>query len=146
MKIRRGTSSCCSYLWPYRDKRSKSLSISHTTKRLISLVKSQSCSSSLLLASQCMTKQLPHPTINEQTIPLSSSLETLFSSVSTRECVCHDRNSGNLNHFILFSFNRISILIKKSSKFSVMSVHHHHQSHVFVVVIHELILVIRQVN
>ncbi|CAF4827248.1 unnamed protein product [Rotaria sp. Silwood1] len=88
---RRRTSSCCSCLCHYCDERSKSLSISHTTIPLISLVKSQSCPSSLLFTSECVEKS-SHQVINGQTIPLSSSLETLLSSVSTRECVCHDRN------------------------------------------------------
>ncbi len=29
-----------------------------------------------------------------KSIPLSGSLETLFSAVSTRECVCHEKNLG----------------------------------------------------
>jgi hypothetical protein len=56
--------------------RSNSLSILPST----SLIKSQSCPSSLLFTSE-------HP------IPLSTSLETLFSSVSTRYCICHETNS-----------------------------------------------------
>ncbi|CAF3929382.1 unnamed protein product, partial [Rotaria sp. Silwood2] len=88
---RRRTSSCCSCLCHYCDERSKSLSISHTIIPSISLVKSQSCPSSLLFTSECVQKS-SNQVINEQTIPLSSSLETLFSSVSTRECICHNRN------------------------------------------------------
>jgi hypothetical protein len=87
--IRRRTSSCCSCLCHFCDERSNSLSIIHTTIPSISLVKSQSCPSSLLFASESITK----PSV-EKTIPISSSLETLFSSISTRECVCHERNLG----------------------------------------------------
>ncbi|CAF3369529.1 unnamed protein product [Rotaria socialis] len=88
---RRRTSSCCSCLCHSCDERSKSLSISHTTLPSASLVKSQSCPSSLLFTSECTPKQSLEVN-NKQKMPLSSSLETLFSSVSTRECACHGRN------------------------------------------------------
>ena len=45
---------------------------------------------------------------NEQTVRLSSSLETLFSSVSTRECVCHERNLGKTLRLVFVSLFRLA--------------------------------------
>ncbi len=86
---RRASSCCCSCLCHYYDERS----IIHTTIPITSLIKSHSCPSSLLFTSESIIKTSDQ-VLNTKTIPLSRSLETLFSSVSTRECVCHDRNSG----------------------------------------------------
>lgn len=104
MVPRRRSTSCCSCLCHYRDKRSNSLSIIHTTIPSASLVKSQSCPTSLLLALDLPSSMKSSPSgrrKTEQTIRLSSSLETLFSSVSTRDCVCHERTLGKIlfNHF-----------------------------------------------
>ena len=83
---RRRTSSFCSCLCHYCDQRSNSLSIIHTTMPSPLLAKSQSCPSLLLATVDASPKMA-----NEQTIRSSSSLETLFSSISTSDCVCHDR-------------------------------------------------------
>jgi hypothetical protein len=91
-----------------------------------------------------MTKPL-HQVINEQTIPISSSLETLCSSVSTMECVCHDRNLGSRKVFSLL-FEKIFKIFKKTYKCRVMNVQHHHRYHVLVVPAHEQILDILQVK
>jgi hypothetical protein len=85
---RRRTSSCCSCLCHYCDERLNSLSIIHST----SLVKFHSCPS-LLFTSESIRKPSDE-VIHTKPIPLSSSLETLFSSISTRECVCHEKNLG----------------------------------------------------
>lgn len=94
LTTRRRTSSCCSCLCHYCDERSNSLSIIHTTIPTVSLVKSHSCPSSLLFTCESLAKTTDQ-VINKNKLPLSSSLETLFSSISTRECVCHERISGN---------------------------------------------------
>jgi len=80
---RRRTSSCCSCLCHYCDEQS----LTDTTIPKISLVKSHSCPSSLLFTSQSIIKSSDQ-VLNTPTVSLSRSLETLFSSVSTRECVC----------------------------------------------------------
>ncbi|CAF1126242.1 unnamed protein product [Adineta steineri] len=54
-------------------------------------LKSQSCPSSLISTSESIIKSTDQ-VINEQTIPISSSLETLLSSVSTRGCICYERH------------------------------------------------------
>ena len=88
---RRRTSSFCSCLCHYCDQRSNSLSIIHTTMPSPLLVKSQSCPSLLLFNIDTSPKAEAPQMTDEQTLRLSSSSETLFSSISTRECVCHDR-------------------------------------------------------
>jgi hypothetical protein len=62
-------------------------------------MKSSSCPSLLLYASECST----HPAMKGHKTCLSSSLETLFSSVSTRDCVCHERNLGKAFVLIIYS-------------------------------------------
>ncbi|CAF3689708.1 unnamed protein product [Adineta steineri] len=86
------TNSCCySCVCQYCIQRSNSLSIIYPTNPSISLVKSQSCPSSLISTSESIMKSSDQ-VINEQTIPISSSLETLLSSVSTRGCICYERH------------------------------------------------------
>lgn len=63
-----------------------------TTLSKASLVKSQSCPSALLFIAESTVK--PADSVLK-TVPLSGSLETLFSSVSNRECVCHEKTLGN---------------------------------------------------
>lgn len=92
--IRRRTSSCCSCLCHYCDVQTNSFSIIQTTLPKSSLIKSQSCPSSLLFTSESIVKPV-NSTLNTKPKPLSGSLETLFSSVSTRECVCHEKTLGN---------------------------------------------------
>ncbi len=62
-------------------------------KTLQSLIKSQS---------------YPSLSIIEQQIPLSSSLETLFSSVSTRDCVCHEQQLTSCEECLTLSCIRCS--------------------------------------
>ena len=78
--IRHRTSSCCSCFCHYCDEQ--------TINPKPLLVKSHSCPSSLLFTSEMMIES------SSKSVPLSGSLETLFSSVSTRECVCHEKNLG----------------------------------------------------
>lgn len=98
MIIRRRNSSSCSCLCHFCDERSNSLSIAHSNIPSIRLVKSQSCPSSLFFTSESIIKSSDQ-VIKEKTIPISSSLETLFSSISTRECICHERNLGKDRFF-----------------------------------------------
>ncbi|CAF0825705.1 unnamed protein product [Adineta steineri] len=87
--IRARANSCCSCLCYYcHEERSNSLLPIHTMSSSNSFIKSPSCPSLLLYSSECSS----HQVIKGHKICLSSSLETLFSSVSTRDCVCHDRN------------------------------------------------------
>ena len=150
---RRRSSSCCSCLCHYCDKRSNSLSIIHTTIPRTSLVKSHSCPTSLLLMDNSSLKSNSNnQTVKkEEILRLSSSLETLFSSISARECVCHERILGkkpNNNEII----TRIHIefvdlvLIQKKIKRPVMNVQHHRQCRVFAVRAHALTSDIRRVR
>ncbi|CAF1069666.1 unnamed protein product [Adineta ricciae] len=87
--IRRRTNSCCSCLCFYCTERSNSVSTIETSSPTITIIKSPSCPSLLQYASEC---PVPHRDIREHRLPQSSSLETLFSSVSTRDCACHEGN------------------------------------------------------
>ncbi|UJR15999.1 hypothetical protein I4U23_002917 [Adineta vaga] len=90
--IRRRTNSFCySCLSYYCNERTNSLSTIQTSTTSMSLIKSLSCPSLIQYASQCSAT---HRVMKEYKIPLSSSLETLFSSVSTQDCVCHEGNLG----------------------------------------------------
>lgn len=92
---RRRTSSCCSCLCHYCDARTGSFSSIQSTLPKPSLVKSQSCPSALLFISESIAKPVDSALNTKKAIPLSGSLETLFSTVSTRECVCHEKTLGN---------------------------------------------------
>ena len=89
--VRRRTNSCCSCLCFYCTERSNSVSAIETSLPTITIIKSPSCPSLLQYASEC---SVPHRVIREHRLPQSSSLETLFSSVSTRDCACHEGNLG----------------------------------------------------
>ena len=139
---RRRTNSCCSCLCHYCNERSSSLSTIDIIMPSVSLMKSLSCPSLLLYTSECPS----HQVMKGYKISLSSSLETLFSSVSTRDCVCHNGDLGKLFLFIRFNQFVFFVIFKVNKQYYVMNVPHHHLHHVFVVQVHGLIWVIHQVN
>ncbi|UJR30584.1 hypothetical protein I4U23_018111 [Adineta vaga] len=81
-------SSVCHYCL----QRSNSLSIVSTNTPPVSLIKSQSCPTSLLFIPESILNS-SHSDIEKQNLPISSSSETVFSLPSTKECVCHERHS-----------------------------------------------------
>jgi len=77
---RRRANSCCSCLCHYCDEQSNT--ISNTLKS--SLIKSHSCPSLLTIISNSR--------MSTNSLPLSNSLDTLFATIATRECICHEKN------------------------------------------------------
>jgi len=77
---RRRANSCCSCLCHYCDEQSNTLS--NTLKS--SLIKSHSCPSLLTIISNSR--------MSTNSLPLSNSLDTLFATIATRECICHEKN------------------------------------------------------
>ncbi|CAF1134183.1 unnamed protein product [Adineta ricciae] len=73
--------------------RSNSFLMASTDVPSIPLGKSQSCVFSLLPEASARLESVDTP---EQNLPVSSSLETVFSSISTRECVCNERLANGL--------------------------------------------------